>query len=194
MAIFACLGELEELLQVCLLKCAVHCDIFLAVGSSVLREWMELMLCPVCHFESLTWLSPFWQSSCTQAVIPSYLPLLSSKEGHVLLFSLPLKKSHYKWCAVSEKSALPLTRTQQPLVCCGGLTLWLREEGTEREGSKIYNFSHLSATSSPVWKPMLVFKLSNNSFIPGTSFMYWVSIDFFFLPSFPSIMVWLICF
>lgn len=67
------------------------CDIFLAVGIFVHRKWMELMLCPALSLW-LSWLSPFWQSSCTQAVIPSYVPLLNSKEGQILFFPFSLEE------------------------------------------------------------------------------------------------------
>lgn len=168
------------------------CDIFLAVGLFVLREWMELMLCPACHFDSRGSAS-FGRAAVLRLSSPLPFHCYIPRRGRYCFIPSPLKKSHYKWCAVSEMSGLPLTRTRQPLVCYRRFTLWLREEGSEREDSKIYRFSHLSATSSPTRKPVLVFTLCNNSFIPGTS-LSWVNIDFFFLPSFPCIMLWLICF
>lgn len=55
----------------------------------------------------------------------SLLPSTAKLQGglDIGFFPSSLNKSHYKLCAVSEKSGLPLSRTQQLLVCCGGFTL-----------------------------------------------------------------------
>lgn len=144
------------------------CDIFLAGGIFVLGEWMELMLAlPVT-------LALVAQPLLAQQLYPGCHSLLPStakfQGGADIVFSLHPWRNHIT-NDVSEMSGLPLTRAQQSLVCYGRFTLWLREERSEREDSKIYYFSHLSASSSPKWKPVLVFTLSNNSFIPETSFM-----------------------